>query len=149
MSRARIWEVVAGPLLPVHCLTGGFILVTVDAPVLSGLRLGGPASAQPGSVRPCGKPSAAAAGRSWRRRTNERRRGGRQGLRRLLSPAAGSAPGAGYCFLRRQGPLLFPAFLAKAERPVGGSRLPLVILGAGRAAQKSFSGSAHENQISS
>lgn len=93
----------AGRLLPVHCLIERFILVTVAAPVLSGLRVGGPASAQPGSVRPCGKPSAAAAGRSWRQRTNERR-GGRQGLRRLLSPGAGPAPGVGYCSLRRQSP---------------------------------------------
>ena len=138
----------AGRLLPVLCLIEGFVLVTVAAPVLSGLRVGGPASAQPGSVRPCGKPSAAAAGRSWRRRTNERR-GGRQGLRRLLIPGAGPAPGAGYCSLRRQSPLLFPAFLGKAERPVGGSRYPLLSWGTGRAAQTSFSGSAHENQISS
>lgn len=98
-------------------------LVAVAAPAPSHLCRGGFASAQAGSVRPCGKPSAAAAGQSWRRRTDERT-GGRQGLRRLLSSAAGPAPGGRVPLPPPSGPSSLPVCLGKTQNPVGASPAP-------------------------
>lgn len=100
LSRVRMWEVGAEPLLPVHGSIGGHALVLVAASAPSSVCRGAAAAAKLGSVPPCGKPRAAAA-QSSRRRTDERT-GGRRGLTRLLTSPRDPPPRVGYLFLRYQ-----------------------------------------------
>lgn len=126
LSRARTWEVVDEPLLPVHRSVERRILVAVAAPAASRLGFGVPDAAQPGSVRPRGKPL----GRGCTVVPVAAERC--QGLRRLLSSPAGLAPGVAYLFLHCQASLPFPACLGKAQSPLGASPIS-VVLGARKA----------------
>lgn len=120
MSRARTWDVLAEWLLPVHRSVERRILVAVAALPASRFGFGGPASAQPGSVRPRGKPI----GRGCTVVPVAADR--RQGLRRRLSSPAGSAPGVGYLFLCCQASLPFPVCLGKAQILLGASPISLL-----------------------